>query len=447
MSTVAAIPENPSTTMEVDDINDKIQKEDNIEEDMKTDIPIEEDEENMLTGSQWEQNPEDQLREDETRADWRRRVKKQKVAQRRKFARSGKGAELKFNKTIATLGIPGEPIEVLDILRKEFKIEALYDDLPLWGPEKTDEMKKVLDRPEKYHNKMVGQETSLMQKLYQIGVGESDCVIDLGCGNGCFAITSTYVLGSSAIGVDMDTPTYDLCAETYIPKDIPNRFRRIERNIREPELFTELLETAKELGAKRFVIVCKHLCGTGTDLCIALLKKLQEDCELPLLGCVIATCCQNKLVNDLETYIDLYGPQPEHLEQISRWSTWKATAISSDSFISKQQITYAKAFEDCIQASRIRYLRGLFPYFQEVLFVPDTVTPHNRCMIGSIQPLREDLDWHTEGVPRALKELGSRWDVNPRNVSSKKYQYDAPQEEVKENQAPFRSKWEPKEEE
>jgi len=360
----------------------------------------------------------------ESRTDRRRRIRAMKRKKRKNY-RSEEQCMIKLDKKIASLGIPGNTLEIIDALRKEFKVEHLYATLPMWGPVCHEQVENILDRPPKYQEKYIQQEASLLQKLYQIGVGSGDCIIDLGCGNGTLALVSSYIFGSSAIGVDMETPREELCAESYIPEGVSNRFRRIERNLRDAELFDELIAAATELGASRLCIVCKHLCGTGTDLCLSLVDKLQRASTFEVIGCIVATCCYHKISADLPTYIGLHGEQSPHLDQICRWTQWKATAQSDINYINPQQVLYAIEFEDMIQVARIRFLRAMFPHVKEVLFIDKHVSPHNRCMVASTRALPEHGTWSAQGVANALEELrGERWNLWPRGIVSKRFDMD-----------------------
>jgi len=293
----------------------------------------------------------------------------------------------------------------------------------MWGPVDETKITNILDRPPKYAEKYIGQEASLIQKLYQMGVGPGDCVIDLGCCNGQLPLLTTYIFGSSAIGVDMETPREELCAENYVPDGIEQRFHRIEKNIQDDTLLSQILEYAKELGATKLFVVCKHLCGTGTDLCLELVDKLQQSNGVQVMGCIIATCCYHKILNDLETYQRLHDINHPHLDQLTKWTAWNATTQSLNNKVTKNQVTYAVALEDMIQAPRIRYMKKLFPHAQEILFCETSASPHNRCLIGS-NSLTLEGAWATKGVPRALEELGQIWKFWPKNIVSKRFDVD-----------------------
>lgn len=120
------------------------------------------------------------------------------------------------------------------------------------------------------------------------------------------------------------------------------------------KIFTEEIKPLMDQNnLKKIVVICKHLCGTGTDYCIRFLEELTElgkSSNFEFLGAVFATCCSHKIPfgnggEDLAFFQEFYREGwngemgedrlKEELEQMCKWVSWRNTSLASTAKMGK----------------------------------------------------------------------------------------------------------------
>mmetsp|Transcript_112849 Transcript_112849/g.319195 ORF Transcript_112849/g.319195 Transcript_112849/m.319195 type:complete len:548 (+) Transcript_112849:83-1726(+) len=333
----------------------------------------------------------------------------------------------------------------------------------------------MVDRPPKYQEKYLGQELSLIAKVWALAGGGADAegggqgccgtaIVDIGAGNGSLALLAALVLGGSAVLVDHTLPPDELRVELKVPEPLRGRILRINGDIADLDPRRDLLPLLRRHGVSRAVVVAKHLCGVGTDHALRFVERWVRDAqELPvreaedthdtaaeakLVGAVFATCCGHKIgAADRGTYAELHGDDeylagltggdPERLGALlaacTRCVAWRTTAKGADSRTTALQVRAAELFEDVLQQPRLNRLRSLFQVAEEVAFVPQESSPQNRCLVGGVaervrRAVAPDEGALLAAIGAARAELcaagGCPLDLKPRGFVSQKYEYD-----------------------
>eukprot|EP00438_Fugacium_kawagutii_P025873 Skav233683 [mRNA] locus=scaffold1927:158824:160971:- [translate_table: standard] len=273
----------------------------------------------------------------------------------------------------------------------------------------------MIDRPPKYQEKYLEQEWSILAKVWALaqgsgGSGKGLAVVDIGAGNGSLALLAALLLGSHAVLIDHTLPPEPMQVEGRLPLEYRDRILRVTGDVGDLDASREIEPLLERHGIAKVVVIAKHLCGTGTDLALKLLRRWCSDTKVEVLGAVIATCCMHKigLAADRETYAEIHSTDPylQKLvgDQVSKAPlvsllgvctpcvAWRTTAGAQASRITEKQVRLAEMFEDALQQPRSNLLQNLFPSAKEVAFVPSKKSPQNRCLIAGSEV----------GVQRAL---------------------------------------------
>merc|ERR1719454_1851779 len=153
--------------------------------------------------------------------------------------------------------------------------ERAYRSLPAaFGPQEEGlhVLGSMIDRPKKYQEKMLGQELSILAKLWAIaGSAQAEdiqgplahdlAVVDIGAGNGCLALLAALVLGGFAVLVDHTLPPPELRVEDKVPEQYRARIVRITADVATLDAAKDLEAQLLPHGIRRAVIIAKHLCG------------------------------------------------------------------------------------------------------------------------------------------------------------------------------------------
>jgi hypothetical protein len=225
--------------------------------------------------------------------------------------------------------------------------EKPYRSLPeAFGPQHGLEvLGSLIDRPPKYQEKMLGQELSLIAKLWAIAVSSTSgategkpaltsdiAIIDIGAGNGCLAFLAALILGGHAVLIDHTLPPATLRVEEKLPEQYAGRIIRITADIASLDASINLEPVLMKHGIRRAIVIAKHLCGLGTDLAEGFIlrwraqqQSLSDSCKsdaaearlarghasIELLGAVMATCCGHKIGKaDREAFAKLHVGDP-----------------------------------------------------------------------------------------------------------------------------------------
>lgn len=290
------------------------------------------------------------------------------------------------------------------------EVSCPYQKLPqVFAPSKGLEiLSGMIDRPPKYQEKYLEQEWSILAKVWALaqGSGKGLAVVDIGAGNGSLALLAALLLESHALLIDHTLPPEPMQVEGRLPLEYRDRILRVTGDVGDLDASREIEPLLERHGITKVVVIAKHLCGTGTDLALKLLRRWCSDTKVEVLGAVIATCCMHKigLAGDKETYAEIHSADP-YLRKLllgdcdrdSQVSTaplasllgvctpcvaWRTTAGAQASRITEKQVRLAEMFEDALQQPRSNLLRNLFPFSTEVAFVPSTKSPQNRCLIA-----------------------------------------------------------------
>lgn len=338
-------------------------------------------------------------------------------------------------------------------------------------------LRDMIDRPPKYQEKYLAQEASLLFKIWALAThqdhdsnndlgtdtavapgGGKTGVIDIGAGNGCLALLAAILLDGFAVLIDHTLPPEELRVELKVPECYRNRILRITGDVRDIDIDAELEPLLNKHGIQKVVVVAKHLCGTGTDLALSLVKRWRSHCipgarqldesrQVFVCGAIFATCCGHKIgAGDRKVYADLHHMDP-YLQSLTtgddnrllalltlctRCVAWRTTASSESNRILASQVQAAELFEDTLQEPRLNLLRNIFPAALEIVFVPKEHSPQNRCLIaGSVRGVREavtDSDASLSALQHARnliwESVGGPLDLRPRGFVSSKYEYD-----------------------
>ena len=296
------------------------------------------------------------------------------------------------------------------------EVEHPYRTLPavFAPPLGLDILSTMIDRPPKYQEKYLEQEWSILAKVWALApnVGKGLAVVDIGAGNGSLALLAALLLGGHAMLIDHTLPPEPMQVEGRLPEEYRARVLRVTGDVGDLDASREIEPLLEQNGISQVVVIAKHLCGTGTDLALKLLRRwCQSDSsstKVDVIGAVIATCCMHKIgaIEDRHTYSDIHSEDP-YLRKLTGESTtslmsllgictpcvaWRTTAGAQASRMTEKQVKMAELFEDALQQARSNLLQNLFPSSIEVAFVPSSKSPQNRCLIAG----------STQGVKRAL---------------------------------------------
>jgi len=265
----------------------------------------------------------------------------------------------------------------------------------LCGKETKDFLDRVLARGDRYAAKFSAQEASFLEQCARIHCDSKTLVVDLGCGNGMLALLCSLVFKGSSLGVDRRTP-HDNCRAELFFTEPPWRdlvdFHRMEICASESrKVWERIQEIARERSLDKVLIICKHLCGAGSDYCIRFIREIltitttspQQESNLQLLGAIFTTCCTHKIPDpdndgrDLRFYLGEYYNNntttttsdydycPEvrsedRFSQLCKWAAWRNTANGKggENF-SPAHTRVAELVEDLVQAPRLRALARL----------------------------------------------------------------------------------------
>ncbi|CAD7950473.1 unnamed protein product [Amoebophrya sp. A120] len=313
-------------------------------------------------------------------------------------------------------------------------------------------------RGENYAQKFSAQEASLLEQLYKLNCDSETVIIDLGCGNATLVLLAGLIFNSFAVGVDRRTPHENCQGEFYFPKEkFPElKFKRLEQCVSTvlPDILKLLREINEAAAAEKLrpyrkvIILCKHLCGAGTDYCIRFMENLGRELALEdestkdehknsmyLHGAVFASCCTHKISTDpekrdLKFFTDYYdivssvaeedtasasedvGKKSESTStktstnpsrtnkqhifaQLCKWAAWRNTEQSVDSKLSTEHIKIAEVCDDLVQALRMEKLRTFFKSVSQIVYVPLSNSMQNRAIVCRTDS-SEDL--HERGV-------------------------------------------------
>lgn len=325
-----------------------------------------------------------------------------------------------------------------------------------------DRLASLLCRADKYQEKFLPQEVSLLHKIWWLCRGDfSDvAVLDIGGGNACMCLFASMIFDCFSVCIDYECPPKQLCSELYLDEKLRDEmFARITCDVRSID-FDHLFDLLKSRGKKKIVILAKHLCGCATDMAITFAKKFQAYClskvhssesdgagadndaldntiqtEEPILvsGVAMATCCLHKV--DAPEFVHLYSSSADLwrnickdneeeriqvVEMFRRHVAWRTTGDShsaqdrdenkSGSTRLPCMIQMAETFEDCLQSARLRALDNLFPRgdVREVRYIDTARSLQNRCLLASARPLhasqlKQNVQQNEEGKAISTK--------------------------------------------
>jgi len=234
--------------------------------------------------------------------------------------------------------------------------------------------------------------------------------------------------------LDKETPRDELRAEL---EDLPAgvKLLRIEADIADFKQ-EDLQVICDKHEIRRVVCMGKHLCGLGTDLAIEFVHQLTGE-NSPVVGCIFATCCWNKIPFEGggQKYLDLYrpcdcignflpgdAPEATVIDMMAKSCSWKCAAQSLGNRMTPEMIAQANKHEALLQTPRRRRLDKMFPPCSEDFFVPESVTMQNRCLVApsgfNYHPVLDELLWKAIGRPDVPVNL------KPKGLISKRFDYD-----------------------
>ncbi|CAK9106935.1 unnamed protein product [Durusdinium trenchii] len=349
---------------------------------------------------------------------------------------------------------PGAPVRT--------QVECPYRRLPqIFAPQEGLEiLSSMIDRPPKYQEKYLAQEWSILAKVWALApnLGPRSgglAVVDIGAGNGSLALLAGLLLGGHAVLIDHTLPPEPMRVEARLPEQYRDRILRVTGDVGDLDASREIEPILEKHGIRQVVVIAKHLCGTGTDLALKLLRRwCSNGTRVEVLGAVIATCCMHKIntSEEKEVFADIHssdsylrkltGDKDGLLSLLSvctRCVAWRTTAGAEASRITEKQIRVAEMFEDLLQQPRLKILQHLFPSATEVAFVPFKQSPQNRCLLaGSELGVRRALATGDAGAGAAGEVLaalasardsllavnGTALDLRPHGMVSTRFDYD-----------------------
>ncbi|CAK9105844.1 unnamed protein product [Durusdinium trenchii] len=352
--------------------------------------------------------------------------------------------------------------EALTAAAAALQVECPYRRLPqIFAPQEGLEiLSSMIDRPPKYQEKYLAQEWSILAKVWALApnLGPRSgglAVVDIGAGNGSLALLAGLLLGGHAVLIDHTLPPEPMRVEARLPEQYRDRILRVTGDVGDLDASREIEPILEKHGIRQVVVIAKHLCGTGTDLALKLLRRwCSNGTRVEVLGAVIATCCMHKIntSEEKEVFADIHssdsylrkltGDKDGLLSLLSvctRCVAWRTTAGAEASRITEKQIRVAEMFEDLLQQPRLKILQHLFPSATEVAFVPFKQSPQNRCLLaGSELGVRRALATGDAGAGAAGEVLaalasardsllavnGTALDLRPHGMVSTRFDYD-----------------------
>ncbi|CAL1148672.1 unnamed protein product [Cladocopium goreaui] len=341
-------------------------------------------------------------------------------------------------------------------------VPCSYRKLPqIFAPrEGLEVLSSMIDRPPKYQEKYLEQEWSILCKVWALApsCGKGLAVVDIGAGNGSLALLAALLLGGHAVLIDHTLPPEPMRVEGRLPEEYRQRVLRVTGDVGDLDASREIEPLLEKHGITQVVVIAKHLCGTGTDLALKLLRRWCQagaETKVDVLGAVIATCCMHKIgaAEDRRIYSEIHSADP-YLRKLMGKSTdplvsllgvctpcvaWRTTAGAEASRITEKQVKMAEMFEDALQQPRSNLLQSLFPSAIEVAFVPFHRSPQNRCLIaGSELGVQRALDTGVFASAEAqsvlsaiaaarddvLRVNGTALDLRPHGMVSTRFGYD-----------------------
>ncbi|GET88893.1 methyltransferase domain containing protein, putative [Leishmania tarentolae] len=234
-----------------------------------------------------------------------------------------------------------------------------------------------------------------------------DCVVDVGGGNGFLAAQVAERLQCDSVVIDPFFPAHSIDCCPRVWPDTVQRTRPATRRQRTLHRTMALFRDVRWFDAvpaapARTALIAKHLCGSGVD---EVLRHLEAQKCLPRI-LVLAPCCFNKC--SLDTYIDpefvsaLLGlNSAETFSHLTRLTDWNASVYqrlqgvalsrtAPSASTSKKSVRYfvscpggiAASVEAVVTQGRVQWLQRHGYVVQLAEYVPDCVTPKNRCMVA-----------------------------------------------------------------
>ncbi|KPA79063.1 putative mitochondrial hypothetical protein [Leptomonas pyrrhocoris] len=236
-----------------------------------------------------------------------------------------------------------------------------------------------------------------------------DCVVDVGGGNGFLAAQVAERLHCDAVVVDPFFPAHaiDCCPRVW--PDTPHRTHAATRRRHVLHRTTALFRDVRwadvvPAAPARTALIAKHLCGSGVD---EVLQQLEAQGCLPRI-LVLAPCCFHRC--SLDTYVDppfvsdlLRLHTANAFQHLTRLTDWNASvyqkmqdggatsaAQGAAAFTSKKSIRHlvscpegiAAAVEAVVNQGRVQWLQQRGYVVRLAEYVPDCVTPKNRCLVA-----------------------------------------------------------------
>ncbi|CCW62493.1 unnamed protein product [Phytomonas sp. EM1] len=241
-------------------------------------------------------------------------------------------------------------------------------------------------------------------------VFQTECVVDVGGGNGFLAAQMAEILGCRGLVVDPLYPAHSVdCCPRFWP-DTTDRVRpptlRTQPLNRRLVLFRDTQWARDiEVDPARCVFIAKHLCGTAVDECLRHLQR--QGCFPRIL--ILVPCCFNKGVladyinpGFLADVLNIHNAESfDHLTRLTDWNESihqreEAKETSSGKGVRggrrggkksvKQLIPFtgvlANSVEALLNQGRMLWLQEHGYQTSLVEYVPSIVTPKNKCIIA-----------------------------------------------------------------
>jgi hypothetical protein len=236
-----------------------------------------------------------------------------------------------------------------------------------------------------------------------------DCVVDVGGGNGFLAAQVAERLHCDGAVIDPFFPAHSIDCCPRVWPDTPHRrhaaMRRRQTLHRTKALFRDVRwADVVPAAPSRSALIAKHLCGSGVD---EVLTRLEAQGCLPRI-LVLAPCCFHRC--SLATYVDatfvgdLLSLHSEaafhHLTRLTDWNAsvyqrlqdgaTSSNAPDKPAHVSKRSVRHliscpegiAAAVEAVVNQGRVQWLQQRGYVVQLVEYVPNCVTPKNRCIVA-----------------------------------------------------------------
>lgn len=216
-----------------------------------------------------------------------------------------------------------------------------------------DQCRTFFPRDDDYEAKNLNQEVNIIYYISTIlpthhTNRDDTLIIDIGGGNGYLGFFASQILNTSVLVVDYKTPlcNIDSFALTKDPERI--KYQRLVKNFKDIDLNHLTIDNYSM--KKKFIFVCKHLCGTSLDI---VLKKIATSPTNCCQGFVLAPCCYHR-----GEYSDFVGTDKilkEDFQTIRSSADWKI-----DKFKKTKAYQIGTTTENIINTLRIQYLKKIF---------------------------------------------------------------------------------------